>query len=210
MNVWEYLSTEAERADRRREHMASSLKRYWLALAAVIFGIVGAVLFGLSFDTETTKTETSGHLWWKDETTTTTEVPLGTRLLLLFIGLVLLAIAALCVYLFVKRSRREAAQRKYLAILTGIEVMTVQEIAAKTRLNSSTVYRDIQGMIDAGVIGDFYIDYNSERVVSTKYLPKSSHKTVVACQLCGAHNELIVGITRACVACGTPLVLNTP
>ncbi|MGY2702790.1 hypothetical protein [Nocardioides sp. HB32] len=210
MNLWEYLSTESERAERQRERMAGSLTRHWLTLAALVFGIVGAVFFGLSFKTKRTETETSGHLWWKDETTTTAEVPLATRLLLLFIGLALIAIAAVCVYVRIRQAARRAAQKKYLAILTGIEVMKVHQIAAITNSSPPRVYRDIQRMIDAGAIDDFYIDYTAEQVVSKKYVPKNSHKTVVTCRACGANNELIVGITRPCAACGEPLVLNTP
>ena len=52
-------------------------------------------------------------------------------------------------------------------------------------------------MIDSGMINDFYIDYQREQVVSRKYIPKMSHKTVVKCSGCGGNNEVIVGITQA-------------
>lgn len=204
MDKWEYKAELLGQAERQREEMLNFFRRSWLVLVAMALGIAGAVFVGLTF--QTTRTETSGHLWWKD--TTTTEIPPATRLVYLIVGLFLLAGAALCVHLWVRRARRQAAQKKYIAILTGVEVLTVQEIAAKTNLSRSAVYRDIQGMIDAGVIDDFYIDYNAERVVSRKYIPKTSRKTVVTCSACGANNELIVGITRTCAACGEPLVLN--
>lgn len=210
VNVFEYLSAESDRAERQRAQMAGSVKRHWLVFLALIFGIVGAVFFGLFFRSEQTETESSGHLWWKDETTTTTEVPLGTRLVFLFVGLTLLAMAALCVYVRIKQARRRAAQRKYLAILTGVERMKIHQIAAITGASQATVYRDIQRMIDIGIVEDIHIDFQAEEVVSKKYVPKTSHKTVVACRACNAHNELIVGITRPCVACGEPLVLNAP
>lgn len=202
--MWEYLTEQQGQAERQREELGNFIRRSWLVLVALALGIAGAVLVGLTFQTR--RTETSGHLWWRH--TNTTEVPFATRLVYLFVGLLLLAGAALCVLLMVRRARRQAAQKKYLAILTGIEVLTVQEIAAKTSLSKAAVYRDIQGMIDAGVIDDLYIDYDAERVVSRKYIPKTSHKTVVTCRACGAHNALIVGITRTCAACGEPLVLN--
>jgi hypothetical protein len=210
VNVFEYLAAESERAERRRAQMASSVKRHWLVFLAPIFGVVGAVFFGLSFRSERTETESSGHLWWKDETTTTTEIPLSTRLVFLLVGLALLAIAALCVYVRIKQVRRRAAQRKYLAILTGVERMKIHQIAAITGASQATVYRDIQRMIDIGVVEDIHIDFQAEEVVSKRYIPKTSHKTVVACRACHAHNELIVGITRPCVSCGEPLVLNAP
>lgn len=84
------------------------------------------------------------------------------------------------------------------------------EIAGITGGSQATVYRDIQRMIDSGVLDDVHIDYQAEEVVSKRYVPKSSHKTVVTCRACNANNELIVGITRACSACGEPLVLKTP
>ena len=59
------------------------------------------------------------------------------------------------------------------------------------------------------MIGDFYIDYSSDQVVSKKYVPKTSHKTVVKCSECGGNNDLIVGITKHCSFCGQPLLLGT-
>jgi hypothetical protein len=136
-------------------------------------------------------------------------VPLWTRLLYLFIGLVLIAVAALLVYLRVRQAALRASHRKYIAILTGVERMKVQQIAGITNTSPSKVFRDIQRMIDSGLIDDAHIDYQAEEVVSKKYVPRISHKTVVACGACGANNELIVGITRPCRACGEPLVLKT-
>lgn len=210
MDKWEYRAELLRQSERQREQMNGFFHRNWLALLALPFGIVGVVFVGLTFRTSSSKTESSGHLWWKDESTITTEIPLSTRLVFLFVGLVLLAVAALCAYLFVRRTRRQADQRKYVAILTGIETMSVHQVAAITNTDSSRVYRDIQRMIDAGLLDEYYVDYTTEQVVSKKYVPKSSHKTVVTCRACGANNELIVGITRACVACGEPLVLNAP
>lgn len=206
MNLFEYLSEADNRAQQQREQMAGAFKRSWLALVALVFAIAGTVFVVLFFQAE--RTDSSGHLWWKD--TTTTEVPLGTRQGYLLFGLGLIIVAILCVNVLIRRSVRSAAQKKYLAILTGGEVWKVQQIANITNLSPSTVYRDIQRMIDSGTIDDFYIDYKAEQVVSRKYIPKSSHKTVVTCLACGANNELIVGITRACAACGEPLVLKTP
>lgn len=210
VNLFEYLSAESDRAERERAQMAGSVKRHWLLFVALVFGIAGAVFFGLFLRAERTETESSGHLWWKHETTTTTQVPMGTRLVFLLVGIALLTIAAFCVYIRVKQARRRAAQRKYLAILTGVERMKVHQIAGIAGASQETVYRDIQRMIDIGIIDDVHIDYQAEEVVSKKYVPKTSHKTVVTCRACNANNELIVGITRACAACGEPLVLHAP
>lgn len=204
MDKWEYLSAQSGRAERQRAQMREFVTRHWLELLGLVLAIIGLVLVGEAFQAK--RTQTSGHLLWKH--TTTTEVPLAQRLACLVIGIVLLGSAAVCLVLLIKRARRQAAQKKYLAILSGIEVLPVQEIAAKTSLTKDAVYRDIQAMIDSGAITDFYIDYAAERVISKKYIPKTSHKTVVVCRMCGAHNELIVGITRRCAACGEPLVLK--
>ena len=213
MDKWQYRAELLAQQRRQQEQMFGFLRRHWLIVAALIFAIAGATLVGLFFQTEhtDTATDTSGHLWWKDTstTTTTTEVPLGTRLLYLFIGLGLIAVAALCVYIRIRQAALRASHKKYLAILAGFERMKVQQIAGITNSSPSTVYRDIQRMIDSGLIDDVHIDYQAEEVVSKRYIPKSSHKTVVTCRACGANNELIVGITRACAACGEPLVLNT-
>lgn len=190
--------------------MFGFLRRNWLALSALTFAIVGTALVVLFFQAVRTETETSGHLWWKDETTTTMEVPLTTRLLYLFIGLGLIAVAALCVYIRIRQAALRASHKKYLAILTGFERMKVQQIARITNSSPSTVYRDIQRMIDSGLIDDVHIDYQAEEVISKKYVPKTAHKTVVTCRACGANNAVIVGIARSCGSCGEPLVLNTP
>src|SRR4051794_20305756 len=137
--------------------MTDLLKRRWLALVALVFAVVGTVFVVLFFQSERTDTKTSGHLWWKDTTTTTTKIPLGTRLVYLLIGLGLILVAVLCVYELIRRIARRKAERKYLAILTGNEVWKVQGIARITNLSPSTVHRDIQHMIDSGTIDDFYI-----------------------------------------------------
>jgi hypothetical protein len=210
VDKWQYKAELLAQQRRQQEQMFGFLRRHWLTLAALIFAIAGTVLVVLFFQTERTDTDTSGHLWWKDETTITTEVPLATRLLYLFIGLALISVAALSVYIRIRQAALQVSHKKYLAILTGFERMKIQQIAGITNSSPSTVYRDIQRMIDSGLIDDVHIDYQAEEVVSKKYIPKSSHKTVVTCRACGANNELIVGITRACGACGEPLVLNTP
>ena len=68
---------------------------------------------------------------------------------------------------------------------------------------------DLQSMIKSEMITDFYIDYGADQVVSTKFVPKTSHKTVVKCSECGGNNELIVGITRSCEFCGQPLLMGS-
>jgi hypothetical protein len=206
--MFEYLSESQDRAELQREQMFGSLKRNWLAIVALVFASVGTVFVVLFFQAERTDSETTGHLWWKETTTTTTEVPLGTRLVYLLMGLGLILVAALCVYVLNRRFARRAAEKTYLAILTGGEEWKIQQIARTTNLSAPTVCRDVQRMIDLGTIDDFYIDYAAQQVVSRKYISKSSHKTVVTCRACGANNELIVGITRACAACGEPLVMN--
>lgn len=64
-------------------------------------------------------------------------------------------------------------------------------------------------MINSEMISDFYIDYGADRVFSRKYIPKTSHKTVVKCSECGGNNEMIVGITKPCSFCGQPLMFGT-
>lgn len=210
MNKWEFQAELLDRAERQNEQLGRALQRHGLTALALVFGVVGAVFFGLFFRTERTETETSGHLWWKDEVISTTEVPLGTRILFLSIGLVLILIAAACAYLQIRRASLQKSQRKYIAILAGVERIKVHQLADVTNHSAATVYRDIQRMMDTGLMDDIYIDFRAEEVVNKKYIPKTSYKTVVTCRACGANNELIVGITRPCAACGEPLVLNTP
>lgn len=177
-----------------------------LLSAAVLVSLFGLLLV-IGF-TETTKTESSGHLWWQVDTTT--EIPLSERMPYLLIGIFLFVVAILCLVAAIKLITTQGRLMKYPPILTGAESMTIQQIADITNSSRSKVYRDIQTLIDSGIVEDFYIDYKAERVVSKKYIPERSHKTVVTCSGCGGNNELIVGITRTCSFCGQPLVLKAP
>lgn len=87
-------------------------------------------------------------------------------------------------------------------ILKGVEHMPIQQIASITNSSPSVAFRDIQIMIE-----NLYIDYQAARVVSKKYTPEQSYKTVAKCPSCGANTEVIVGIKKACAYCGQPLVL---
>tara|TARA_Y100000815_G_scaffold99873_2_gene88516 strand:- start:3182 stop:3775 length:594 start_codon:yes stop_codon:yes gene_type:complete len=175
----------------------------------LVFAAVFAVLFGfldLMIFTESTEEKCEGHLWNKE--CTDVAIPLGERIPHLFIAIGLFALAALAVVCALLLTLTQSHLKKYQAILTGVESMPVQQIADITHMRVSRVRNEIQTLIDSDEISDFYIDYQRDQVVSKKYVPKSSHKTVVTCRLCGAHNELIVGITRSCAACGEPLILE--
>ena len=177
----------------------------------LLFAAVPVSLFGLLLVmafTETTKTESSGHLWWKEDTTT--QIPLSERMPYLLIGICLFVVAILCLVAAIKLITTQGRLKKYPPILVGVESMTIQQIADITNSSRSKVYRDIQTLIDSGIVENFYIDHKAERVVSKKYIPERSHKTVVTCSGCGGNNELIVGITRTCSFCGQPLVLKAP
>jgi hypothetical protein len=158
---------------------------------------------------ENTDTSSSGALWWKKtkSTTTVTDVPLSQRITYLTIGIVLIIAAISCLVAAFRLFTLHQRTRSYLAILVGIEVMSIKQIATVADKSSLTVRREIQGMIDSGIIDDVYIDYKADQVVSRKYLPKSSRKTVVFCSSCGQRNDLIVGITRACASCGEMLIV---
>jgi hypothetical protein len=169
-----------------------------------------ALLFVIGFTEDTEEdTKTSGHLWWKKSTTTVTEVPMTERVTYLLLGIGLLVLVAVFALSALRLFTMQGRFKRYLAILTGEESMKVQKIADITGSSSSRVRREIQSMIDSEMISDFYLDYQGDQVISKKYIPKTSHKTVVTCSGCSGRNELIVGITRHCTYCGEPLVLTT-
>ena len=212
MNVFEYRARRLEHRERLVERALAQRKdpevQRQSAMALVVLAAVLSALFGalcLGAASETTQTETAGHLWWKS--TTTTAVPTETRMGWLAAGLVLVLIGVALAVTAIRRAARRPGLNKYPAILTGVEAIAIQQLCGITGLSRSRVYRDIQTMIDSGMIDDFYIDYQKEQVVSRKYIPKTSHKTVVSCSGCGAPNDVIVGITRPCDYCGQPLLL---
>ncbi|WP_421735979.1 hypothetical protein [Cellulomonas sp.] len=174
-----------------------------LALGALFAVVIGAM--SIAARSEVEDTTTSGHLWW---TTTTVNPQSDTeRLTLLLVGIGFFAVALVCAALALRMITRQGSLKQYPAILTGIESMTIQQIAEITGTSTSRVYRDLRALIDSGAVEDFYLDYRSERVVSTKYIPQRSHKTVATCRGCGGNNEVIVGIPRSCSFCGEPVVL---
>jgi hypothetical protein len=174
-----------------------------LVLSAVLTALFGALCFGAA--SEETQTKSSGHLWWRSETTS--NVPTETRVGWLIAGIVMVAIAVALAAVAIRLARGRSALKEYEAILTGIEVITIQQISDITGHSRSRVYKDLQAMLRSGMIDDLYVDYQREQVVSRKYIPKTSYKTVVTCSGCGGNNEVIVGITRTCSFCGQPLVL---
>ena len=142
----------------------------WVAMILALFGVAGIADF-------TEKTKSSGHLFWKD----TAERTLGERMPSLLGGLAAIALALLCVVAALRLITVQGGLKKYPPILTGVESMKIQQIADITNSKPSRVYRDIQTLIDSGVVKDFYIDHKAGQVVSRKYIPKRSHKTVVTC-----------------------------
>lgn len=176
-------------------------------ITGLLFAAGLSVLFGLlcvAAFSETT--ETSGALWWKK----TTEIPLSERSPWLIAGVLLMAVALVCAVVAIRLFLMHGAAKKYVAILSGVESIKIRRIADITKSSPSKVYGDIQAMIDSGTLEDFYIDYGIEQVVSKKFVPKNSHKTVVVCSGCHGHNEVIVGITKACSFCRQPLVMERP
>ena len=200
--MFEYLSDSQARAVEQQAQNVAFISRNWLLLVAAVTMMFGCLLAGLSSIDENTSTDSSGHLWWKETTTTTTPVSSGTRLTLLLVGLALVAVSAVCVIVYRKRARRASRLKNYLAILRGVEVMRVEQIAAITGFNSAVVFQDLQRLIESGLLEGCYIDYQSEQVHNRNYVPQSSHKTVLPCGFCGTNNEVIVGVTKACISCG--------
>lgn len=164
------------------------------------------ILFGLLlFLGYSQATESSGMLWWRE----TREVPMSERApylqgaIICWVGAAALAIVT--VWLSVTGGSRGNRLKRYVPILKGVESIPVQQIAGIVNARPARVYQDIQRMIDSGMIEDFYIDYQSGQVISKKYTPDRSQKTVTTCPGCGARSETIIGIARACAYCGQPL-----
>lgn len=180
--------------------------------AAIIGSMQGAASFGALMGllcvmgfSEATEEKCSGALLWKD--CKDIAVPISERLTYLAAGIGLLLFALVSVIAAVKLMGVRGRLKKYVAILTGIESMGIAQVASIVRSNQDAVRSEIELAIEADMLEDIYVDYGRNMVISTKYLPKTSHKTVVVCHRCQAHNELIVGITKACNYCREPLLL---
>jgi len=177
-----------------------------LVATAFLAAVPGAGAFLLRY-VDGTSEECSGVLMWR--TCTQTSYPLVDRDLWLLIAIGFASLALVCLVLALRLFVMVGNRRRYRAILAGVESMPIQQLADITNSRPSRVRDDIQGMIDSEMITDFYLDRGADQVVSRKYVPKSSYKTVVTCSGCGGNSEVIVGITKSCSYCGQPLALGT-
>ena len=169
-------------------------------------GSFGLFMFGLLlFFGYNETTESSGMLWWSE----THDIPMSERIGYLQGAIACWVAAAvlggITVWLTVIRRSRGDRLKRYVPILKGVESIPVQQVASIVNVQPARVYQDIQRMIDSGMIEDFYLDYQTGQIVSKKYTPEHSHKTVASCPSCGARSEVVVGITRPCGYCGQPL-----
>jgi hypothetical protein len=172
-----------------------------VALFTGMMGLIACLGFA-----ESTNEKCTGHLFW--EKCVDVVVPMSQRVTFLVIGVALLSVAAVCALAALRLATLSGHLNRYVAILRGVETMSIQQIADITKSTPGRARDEIQRMIDSEMITDVYIDYSNDRVVSKKFIPQESHKTVVKCSECGGNNELIVGITRACSFCGQPLLLE--
>lgn len=177
-----------------------------VAGAAAFFGLL---FVGLGIAGGETVEECTGHLVWRECKDVYNDWSLGTSIFLLAAGSGLIVVGAGSLIAALRLTTLEGHLKRYLAILTGVESMSIQRIAEITHSRPSKVRDEIQIMIDSEMISDFYVDYGADQVVSKRYIPKTSHKTVVKCSECGGNNELIIGITKPCSFCGQPLLLGT-
>ena len=171
-------------------------------------GIAGS--FGLLFFFEyadATEEKCTGHLFWKECRDAAT--PMSSRRVALVCGVFFIGVAAFYLVSSLRLARMAGHENRYLNVLAGVETLRIQEIADTTGLPPVQVRTDLQSMINSEMITDFYIDYGADQVVSTKFVPKTSHKTVVKCSACGGNNELIVGVTRNCAYCEQPLQMGS-
>lgn len=123
------------------------------------------------------------------------------------IASVILVLIAIILLIFSALLYRNAARiKKYDTILIGAESMPILQLASITGNSPTKVREDLQMIISSGANSKIYIDYGNDRVVSKKYAPKKSRKTVVKCSECGGNNHLIIGMTIDCAYCGQPLL----
>lgn len=169
-----------------------------VAGAATLAGALSLLIL-----TDPPEQKCKGHLWAKE----CVDIPRDSTPYVVT-ALVLFAIAAFCLLAALKLVTTQGRLKKYLPILKGIETMNIQQIVDITGSSRATVYRDLQTLINGHMIDDLYVDYGNERVVSKRYIPDASRKTVVKCTGCSANNEIILGITKNCSHCGQPLLLD--
>ena len=97
---------------------------------------------------EKTEEKCTGHLWAKK--CVETEIPLGDRLVWLLLAVGSLVVALACVLAALRLTTMQGHLKRYVAILTGVEAISIQRVAEITHSRPGKVRDEIQTMIDSG------------------------------------------------------------
>ncbi len=115
-----------------------------LVLAAGAAACFGLVLTSLGIAGGETVEECTGHLVWKECEKVYNDWSLATSVFIIVAGVGLLIFAAGAVYAAILLSLTRSHLNKYQAILTGVEVMSIQKVADITHVRPSKVRSEIQ------------------------------------------------------------------
>lgn len=169
-----------------------------------ILGIIGwfmAVFFGITFIV--------GVFTKWDKNT-----PAGLTFCLICLGIGIF-------FIIMGRKIKVKAQKvnKYAQIIEIQNETSVERIAGNLNMSVDSVITDLQGFIAQGIMNGVYIDVNTHQITyrnavngnipqNTPNTPSHSadlEKEAVACNSCGAINQIVKGSKNQCEYCGTIL-----
>ncbi len=173
---------------------------------SVILGIIGwfmAVLFGITFIV--------GVFTKWDENT-----PAG-----LIFCLICLGIGIFLIIMGHKIKAKVQKINKYAQIIEIQNETSVERIAGNLNMSVDSVITDLQGFIAQGIMNGVYVDLNTHQITcrnagngnipqNIPTMPSNSSdlkKEAVACNSCGAMNQIVKGSNSKCEYCGTIIPL---
>lgn len=109
---------------------------------------------------------------------------------------------------------RSETYKKYIQIVVNSGETSIDSIASVQGVTSDNVVKNLQEMIDLGLLNGAYINQanrqivlpNQQSVVQNQKSNGSSSKKIITCPGCGAKNVISGNGVQNCEYCGTPLV----
>lgn len=164
-----------------------------------LFGLINFMAFG-----EIKTTKETGHFFWKKSTVVFHSF--DERVPYLIIAIVCLAIALLLFVVVLKLVIITGRFKKYVGMIKGVDRIEIQKLSDIANSSPKKVTDDLQNMIDAGYIKNYYIDYKVGILVNKNAKPIQIKKNKIKCKQCGAINELINNSNKCCQYCDSPLI----
>lgn len=133
------------------------------------------------------------------------DVPIEERISSFVLAISFIIISGVCLVLAWRITTSVKRFARYEIIIRELPIIELRQLADMTNTNSRKVAADLQNMLDAGYISNYYIDHQKNMLVNQNITIESQGKISIKCPQCGAMNEAIIGLKNLCEYCDSPL-----